>query len=353
MNEQKFKEARGALNFSQSLLDQHRAQEVSQMPQQMPQSTPQVQQRGFMDEIPGAAGDLLASSAQKTGQGLEMIGKTADNAFGLPGRVATGFNPAVPQGFSEQVGQASEQLTGNKGVGQVMGMAAGLAEPLGLPSKGAKVAKALPEVAKAFLKKAPPSGLLKDMEHFIDYVRIKTPHPDYGAEGGVRFEADIRDALAKHGIDPNQTNAEIANLSDEVLSRARHPLTQVQDIAGRFHPNITRVVSHLERPEQVRSLMKEPETVKLYRGSANGEGHWYTTSREWANNFAKGGEVKEIALPKGSKLHQITPEDFDAAHNAGIRTDKEAYDFIMKRHKVDALIGSDPMNSSIVEVILK
>ena len=82
--------------------------------------------------------DKLATIAEKTDnfnpvsmtvKGLGKAGEVIDDALGLPGRVATGFNDAVPKGFSEQVGQATEAVTGNKAAGMVTGLAAGIASP--------------------------------------------------------------------------------------------------------------------------------------------------------------------------------------------------------------------------------
>jgi len=58
-----------------------------------------------------------------------MIGNTIDRGLGIPGRLATGFNSAVPREFSQQVGQAVEQTTGSKVAGGVAGFAAAIASP--------------------------------------------------------------------------------------------------------------------------------------------------------------------------------------------------------------------------------
>lgn len=74
-------------------------------------------------------GNLAQDVGNRTLTGVEMVGRGLDNAFGLPGRVVTGFNENVPTGFSEQVGQATEQATSNRRLGMVAGLAAGIATP--------------------------------------------------------------------------------------------------------------------------------------------------------------------------------------------------------------------------------
>lgn len=92
-----------------------------------------------------AGADAIAEVPGKTLKGVEMIGQGIDNVFGAPGRIATGFNPAIPSGFSQQVGQATGQTTGSPLAGGIAGFAAGLAEPLpvGEAAKGVKIADEL------------------------------------------------------------------------------------------------------------------------------------------------------------------------------------------------------------------
>jgi len=97
-----------------------------------------------------------ANSTPQTNTGMDTLGalsyagQKVDEAYGLPGRFVTNNNPAVPKGFSEQVGQATTALTGSKLAGGIVGFGAGFAEPLGLPKKASQTAKAIPKVFKGF-----------------------------------------------------------------------------------------------------------------------------------------------------------------------------------------------------------
>lgn len=103
----------------------------------------------------------------KTGKGMSMINQGIDNVAGLPGRIATGFNKNVPTGFSDQVGQATEQTTGNRMLGNVAGFAAGMA----IPVPGGYTTSAVDAATKAprVLSKIP--GLTeKGYQEIIKYI---------------------------------------------------------------------------------------------------------------------------------------------------------------------------------------
>lgn len=66
-----------------------------------------------------------------TAKVLNTIGEKTDQLAGIPGRLATGLNPAVPKGFSQQVGQATQAITGSPTAGAVAGLGAGFLLPGG------------------------------------------------------------------------------------------------------------------------------------------------------------------------------------------------------------------------------
>ncbi len=88
---------------------------------------------------------------------------------------------------------------------------------MGMETSGG--AAGITKAVASFFRKQPPYGLLKDMAKFIDQVRIgKTPK---GEMGVPQFEANVRDAVAKFGINPNQTNAKLVKLFEEILDKAK------------------------------------------------------------------------------------------------------------------------------------
>src|SRR3990167_809892 len=93
---------------------------------------------------PKAAQSLFVDAAKQTGKGLNVIGQATDDVFGLPGQAITGFDKNVPTGFSQQVGGATERVTGSKYAGLAAGLVAGFAEPFPGPKGG----KALVPAAK-------------------------------------------------------------------------------------------------------------------------------------------------------------------------------------------------------------
>ncbi len=68
----------------------------------------------LMETLMHGAGITSKGAVQETGKGIGIIGTVLDGISGIPGK-ATGIalgHPEVPYGFSEQVGQATEALTG-------------------------------------------------------------------------------------------------------------------------------------------------------------------------------------------------------------------------------------------------
>lgn len=111
-----------------------------------------------------------------------------------------------------------------------------MVDPTGAVGSVAKVGgKAASEVIKSLFKKEMPYGLLKNMEEFIDYVRIKKLPKDYGKGGAPDFEADFRDALTKFDPDVAKlSNGQLAGFLDELLARAKELPVQLRDDLGRF-----------------------------------------------------------------------------------------------------------------------
>src|SRR3990167_3245277 len=103
------------------------------------------------------------------------FGQAIDEFYGLPGRVVTGFNPAVPKGFSEQVGQALEQQTGSKTLGMLGGLVAGFAEPLGGKFKAGKLLKNEKILAKIDIFTAPKNLSTKLLNKFEGMPNEITP----------------------------------------------------------------------------------------------------------------------------------------------------------------------------------
>lgn len=150
-------------------------------------------------------------------------------------------------------------------------------------------------VVKEFFKKEPPFALLKDMETFIDYQRVKKVPEGY--KDATAFEADIRDAVAKFGIDPNKSNAVLANQFDEILQVARYSEKGAKKKLNNATPAL----------DDIASTPKE-EVIYHSSNDAFKEGKpdfdAYFGNKNWKDNFANefGGKEYELILPKGSKV---------------------------------------------------
>lgn len=226
--------------------------------------------------IPAAAGSLLKSVATQTGKGLGLVGKAIDYPFGLPGRVTTGFNPAVPTGFSEQVQQATQAVTGSKTAGVVAGFGAGLAEPLGGFGKavqGAKtvftstIIRALNEQEATFLP-----DVVKVIRGSIDKATIAHIPGSLAKDGVTRpleISKDIltKKIIPKHGA-PSPENLIInGNDWDAALKNMR-----VFGQDGKLLPS---------NPDKINLLKKVPGTDNVLVIAANrADGHFVVSHYE-------------------------------------------------------------------------
>lgn len=97
--------------------------------------------------------------------------------------------------------------------------------------------KLVGEVIKDMFKKNMPYGLLKNMEHFIDYVRLKKIPPGYDdvSKAGPVFEADFRDALAKLNPDVAKLpNSQLTQFLEMTLQKSKEVPNITRDALGRF-----------------------------------------------------------------------------------------------------------------------
>lgn len=91
----------------------------------------------------------------------------------------------------------------------------------------------------SFFKQEPLAGVLKEMEDFIDYVRIKKIPKGYTidefARGKFKYEANVRDLVAKYGIRSDVGNKKLADTFEEILQVAeKAPELPPRDNVGRF-----------------------------------------------------------------------------------------------------------------------
>ena len=152
------------------------------------------------------------------------------------------------------------------------------------PVKLAKVAKALPVgrlagLAKGILAKKPPSGVLDEMAKFTEYVRAKAPLTKLYGEHYANYpkevyEADIREMAQSFGI-PDMKNVKLADMFDEVLSRARYGLpdrVQTRDMVGRFGRGFLKHVSPKAIKENFINQQLQPNKAGVTRATRKQEG---------------------------------------------------------------------------------
>jgi len=110
--------------------------------------------------------------------------------------------------------------------------------------------------------------------------------------------------------------------------------------------------------ERIQKFISNPETFILYRGEskgkANEKGLHFTTDKDWAKSF--GDTLLMGSLPKGSIIHHIDQNDFTEAMDIYSRIkkidDKTIFELQLNRHGYDAMIGHDPMNSNVLDVVV-
>jgi len=110
--------------------------------------------------------------------------------------------------------------------------------------------------------------------------------------------------------------------------------------------------------EIIQKFISNPETFILYRGEggrqSNEGGLHFTTDKEWAKRF--GSTILEGTLPKGSEIHLISQRDFDTGAVIMYKTKKidetAVYKTLFDWYGYDAIIGSDPMNNNVLDVVV-
>ena len=108
----------------------------------------------------------------------------------------------------------------------------------------------------------------------------------------------------------------------------------------------------------IQNFISHPEDLILFRGEYkdrdNFGGLHFTNNKEWAKSF--GDILLGGTLPKGSIIHHIDQNDFTEAMGiySRIKTmdDETIFKIQLDRHGYDAMVGHDPMNSNILDVVV-
>lgn len=179
---------------------------------------------------------LLATSPRIVGEFINALGVSAKAGSKIaqavnkltPHRAALALPATIQTNTQPQETKQKSQSSKDSTIG-TLGDVAMLAIPGGIEAKAA--ARAIPkitQIARQFLKTEPPYGLLRDLEHYIDVVRLRkaAPYPN--------FKADVVSQLENAGIQLPKTEKELVKLMDEILSRAKEPYLQARDKLGRF-----------------------------------------------------------------------------------------------------------------------
>ena len=104
-------------------------------------------------------------------------------------------------------------------------------------------------------------------------------------------------------------------------------------------------------PDIVQRFISNPETFTLFRGESevNQGGLHFTTDKEWAKNFGK--TILSGKLPARCKFKMISEGDFEFAFKMGISSEGKLWTLLFSEG-YDAVIGYDPMNSRILDVVI-
>jgi len=101
----------------------------------------------------------------------------------------------------------------------------------------------------------------------------------------------------------------------------------------------------------IQKFISNPEVFTLFRGEnqTNQGGLHFTTDKDWASKF--GDKILEGKLPKDSKIKLITNSDFEEGLKLNILSEKQLWESIFEKG-YDAIIGHDPMNSDMLDIII-
>lgn len=256
----------------------------------------------------GAVTDVANKGLNKIpGVGLVSRGISA----GLNKGIDALSNTKAAQNYVKANPQKSGLEQGLEGAKALGGISSALLTAQGVASAGNKIA-----------------GLVKPKELTIEQMIEK----QYGMQPGSRKLFD--DAIS---------NKDPVALQDA--------LTKVpKSYSDPFAKNISDIMAQNKglTPD---SFASNPSDLKLFRGegATNAGGSHFTSDPTWAKNF--GAKMIETTLPKGAKIKMLSPEDFQTAFKAGITNESGLWNNLFNKG-YDALLGSDAMNSKIVDYIL-
>ncbi len=103
--------------------------------------------------------------------------------------------------------------------------------------------------------------------------------------------------------------------------------------------------------DTIEKFTSNPENFVLFRGETteNKGGLHFALDKGWAQNF--GDTIIKLTLPAGSKIKLLKETDFREAYNLGFTSEQSCWDWIFLQG-YDAIIGTEPMNSNKLDVII-
>lgn len=214
-----------------------------------------------------------------------------------------------------------------------------LAGIIGMTS--AKKVTEIQNLAKNFLKREPPYGLLQDLKAFVKYHDFKQlPRSEKNAD---IFKKDIRTTLEKFGVDSfNMSDRKIADFSDAVIERAdKVPKFKQNPATGKLEGSIPATQSKL-----IQEAKKYKGTESLKKIGSGSDRDVFQLSNDLVVKKAKNelGKVQNSVLANSA-----------AAQDAGLlpKVYKRGDDFIVTDFVKKPDLNTQKMVKEILNINMK
>src|SRR5215510_5235581 len=150
----------------------------------------------------------------------------------------------------------------------------------------------------------------------------------------------------------NPTIADLAKRSPSVIKSFRiDRINQLQELPGVTRPFHRETYEQVRAYQQPRGMGEAEGMTTLYRGESGGEGHFFSTDKEWARQFTHSGRDAEIVTRqiRSDDIHQPAksvaandPEAVDQAIAEAKQLGKKAVRLSEGRGQPDSIFIIDP-----------
>lgn len=189
-----------------------------------------------------------------------------------------------------------------------------------------------------------------------EYLAKSDPHFATAQPQSVNTEinnhlASLKQMTEGKTVTPSYLESAKRNIVDGIKGRYPEVSKAINAIKPMTVDDFTSQIDDVVKDYQIKSLLKDPSSIKLFRGenAGNAGGTHFSTDPGWTKSF--GPNQYELTLPKNAKVYQFTAKDLQEAYQKGFKTEAQTFQAIFDKG-YDAIIGVDALNSAKPDIIV-